>query len=103
LTSDIASFYYRLGQVQKFNELAAEIEPICQDLIASGQVNMNTYYNPYRVLLDIYEARHEQDKTLDLLNRLAAMYPNDPGLRKRIQDLQARMQAAQAQTPPSSK
>jgi len=103
LTSDIASFYYRLGQVQKFNQLAAEIEPVCRDLIETGQVNMNSYYNPYRVLLDIYEARNEQEKSLDLLQRLAVMYPNDPGLQRRIQDVQAKVQAAQSQLTPQTK
>jgi hypothetical protein len=102
LTSDIASFYHRLNNEQKYNELVAEIEPQCQSLIASGQVNMSSYYNPYRVLLEIYETRKEYSKSLDLLKGLSAMYPNDPGLKQRIADVQAQMgqQAAKVDSTP---
>lgn len=91
LESDIASFYHRLHNDKKYDEMVAEIEPQCQSLIASGQVNMNSYYNPYRVLLDIYETRQEHAKALDLLKNLAAMYPNDPGLKQRIAEVQTQM------------
>jgi hypothetical protein len=89
LSSDIASFYHRLHNEQKYNEIVAEIEPQCLSLIASGQVNMNSYYNPYRVLLEIYETRKEYSKSLDLLKGLSALYPNDPGLKQRIAEVQA--------------
>jgi hypothetical protein len=98
LSSDIASFYHRLGNDPKFNEIAAEIEPQCEAVISSGQVNMNSYYNPYRVLLEIYEIKKEYGKSLDLLKNLSVMYPNDPGLKQRIADVQAQ---AGLQGPPS--
>jgi hypothetical protein len=88
LSSDIASFYHRLGDDQKFNEIAAEIEPQCESVISSGQVNMGSYYNPYRVLLEIYEIKKEYNKSLDLLKNLSAMYPDDPGLKQRIAEVQ---------------
>ncbi|MEK9135826.1 MAG: hypothetical protein AAB393_01780, partial [Bacteroidota bacterium] len=55
---------------------------------ASGQANMNSYYNPYRVLLEIYDIKKEYGKSLDLLRGLSAMYPNDPGLKQRIAEVQ---------------
>ena len=88
LESDVASFYYRLGQSAKFDTLANEVEPICNQLIASGQANMNSYYNPYRVLLDISGARKDYGKTLDLLKQLSILYPNDPGIKQRINETQ---------------
>jgi hypothetical protein len=97
LTSDIASFYRRLGDEKKYNELTGEIEPICLDLIAKGQVNMNSPYNPYRVLLEIYDVKKEYRKSIDLLTGLQGMYPNDPGLKQRIAELQAL--SAQASKP----
>jgi hypothetical protein len=45
---------------------------------------MNTYNNPYRVLLEIYEVRGEYGKSLDLLKELQNQFPNDPGLRAQI-------------------
>ena len=61
----------------------------CAAPIASGQANSNSYYNPYRVLLDIYDAKKEYGKTLELLKGLQAIYPNDPGLKQRIAEVQA--------------
>jgi hypothetical protein len=91
LSSDIASFYHRLGNDQKFNELVAEIEPQCQGLIASGQVNMSSYYNPYRVLLEIYDAQNEHAKALELMKQLEAIYPNDSGIRQQIVALEGKL------------
>ena len=91
LSSDIASFYHRLGNEKKYNEIISQVEPQCLDLINSGQANMNSYYNPYRVLLDIYETKKEYNKSLDLLKTLSTMYPNDPGLKQRIGEVQAQL------------
>jgi hypothetical protein len=92
LASDMANFYHRLGRVEKFNELANEVEPVCLNLIESGQVNMGSYYNPYRVLLEIYDIKKEYRKSLDLLNGLSRLYPNDPGLKQRIEAVQKLVQ-----------
>jgi hypothetical protein len=70
LMSDLSNIYHRLGKEDKFNELANELETVSRELIASGQANLNSYYNPYRVLLDIYDIRKENRKSLDLLQSL---------------------------------
>jgi hypothetical protein len=89
LASDIMSFYARLGRMDKFNELAADLEPECRKLVESRQGNLNSYYNPYRVLFDIYQFRKEYDKSLALLKELAQSYPNDPGIKQRITETEA--------------
>jgi hypothetical protein len=58
---------------------------MCRNLIETGQVNLNSYYNPYRVLLDIYEAKKDTSKTLDILMRIAALYPDDSSIKRRIE------------------
>jgi hypothetical protein len=89
MLSDLAVSYRRLGRPDRFSEIAAELEPICKGLVDRGEGNLNSYYNPYRVLLDIYEARNDYAGQMDILTRLAARYPGDPGLKKRIDDLRA--------------
>jgi hypothetical protein len=54
---------------------------------------MRSYYNPYRVLLNIYEERKENDKMLELLRQLAVLYPGDPGIKERIDAVQAEMKS----------
>ncbi|MGA9116192.1 MAG: DUF2723 domain-containing protein [Bacteroidota bacterium] len=100
LSSDIASFYQRIGRKETYLAMQAEIEPVLQDLIASGQYNVNSYYNPFRVLLDLYEVRDEPEKALEVMQRLAERFPNDRNLQQRIQALE---QEIRARNPASAK
>lgn len=103
LESFVASIFFRLHQMDKFNQLADEIEPVCRQLIESGQVNMSSYNNPYRALLDIYDERKEYGKTLGLLTHLSTLYPNDPGIRQRMTEIQSQLALEQGKRDTSPK
>jgi hypothetical protein len=98
IASDLAAFYYRMGKIEQFNQLSGEVETEALGLIASGQYNLNSYWNPYRVLLDIYEQRGDFIKALGLLRQLEEKYPGDPGLKERIRVTEARLNS-QKQAP----
>jgi molybdenum cofactor biosynthesis enzyme len=49
---------------------------------------MNSYYNPYRALLDIYDMTKNYSKSLNLLRQLEVRFPTDPGLKQRIKMLE---------------
>lgn len=53
------------------------------------------YWNPYSVLLEIYERRQEYQKEIDIWGRLSAMYPNDQNVKQRIAQLQVMINAKQ--------
>jgi hypothetical protein len=91
LSSDIASFYFKLGRKDEFEKMAAEIEPVCWDLINSGRGNINSYYNPYRVLLEIYTNRKMPAKKIEVLKKLGELYPNDTGIKNRISQAEAEL------------
>jgi hypothetical protein len=95
LTAYIASFYHRIGRLDKFNELADEVEPVAQRLIEQGRVNFQSFDNPYRILLEIYDLKQEYQKSIELLNKLALQFPNDQSIRQRITMLQMMQQARQ--------
>jgi hypothetical protein len=84
LESDIMFFHQRLGNRQRFEEMATEVEATCQEMMATGRVNTNSYYNPYRVLLDLYEIQRNHRKSVDLLTKLTQLFPNTPELEKRL-------------------
>jgi hypothetical protein len=88
LTSDLATFYKKMNDRKKYDELMDEVEPVCVGMIASGDVNLNSYYNPYRVLLEIYDTQAKYDKSIALLNDLLRLYPNDQGLKQRIAEVE---------------
>ncbi|MEW6509318.1 MAG: DUF2723 domain-containing protein, partial [Bacteroidota bacterium] len=100
LESDLANFYHRIGRIDKFNELASSVETEARRLLETGQFSLNTMYNPYRALIDIYELRKDYDKELEILKDLQSRYyPNDPGLKQRIAVVEE--QARRAGPPPS--
>ncbi len=102
LMSDIANIYHRFGRMDKFNEYAGELETTARQLIDAGQANMQSYYNPYRVLLDIYDLKHEYNKSLELLTALQKDYPNDAGLNARIEQIKQQAAAQTAAVPKDS-
>jgi hypothetical protein len=85
---EMANFYHALGRMDRVMDMAAEVEPACLHLIEKGEVNMNSYYNPYRALLDVYEMTKEYNKSLDILRQLAVKYPADSSLKQKIQMLE---------------
>jgi hypothetical protein len=102
LMSDISNIYHRFGREDRFNEYADDLEKIARQMIDAGQANTQSYYNPYRVLLDIYDTRHEYKKALDLLLGLQKDYPNDPGLNARIEQLRQESSTQTAAVPKDS-
>ena len=98
---ELAGFYSALGRMDMVKEMGMEIEPACLSLIEKGDVNVNSYYNPYRALLDLYDMTKQHEKTLTILRKLATMYPNDPGLKQRIQIVEQMVK--QSTSTPSEK
>jgi hypothetical protein len=89
---DVAMMYLRIGNNDKFNELSVFVE---QSAIAEMQRNPNdisTYWNPYKILIDIYEGRDEYGKAIDILTRLDRLSPGSPEVKMKIQMLQQKLQ-----------
>lgn len=98
LAADVMSFYARLGDTLKQREYANYLEKECWDLINSQQGEISSYYNPYRILLEIYDSRNDYQKSIDVLNKVAEIYPNDPTIRNQIRELEAKLKAIQRDT-----
>ena len=99
LLSDLGTFYSRLGQTEAFNKIAGDLEVTMKEMIASGRADASSPYNPYRVLFSIYEQKQDWPAMLDLLTQLSQQYPNDPGLRQRIAEVQALVNSQATKRP----
>lgn len=86
-----AMLYLKLDQKDKFNALSAQIEAGALKDIETNPTNAQNYYNPYRILMDIYETRGEYAKAIDVLQRLQSMSPNDPTIKTKIDELKQKM------------
>ena len=87
--------YLRMGDANKFNEYADEVEVTALEDLQANRTNIQSYYNPYRILIDIYEAKGQYQKAIDILNRLSLESPNDPSVQQKMQILKQKMQGGQ--------
>lgn len=85
LLYEIGTLYNRAGGVEQFNQIAAEVEEIAWARIERDPGETQSYYNPYRLLIDIYETQKNYRKLADVWERLGSMFPNDPGVRTNIE------------------
>jgi hypothetical protein len=103
ILSDITRLYYMAGAMPEFHKFANIVEHDALAAIEENPNDVQRYYNPYRILLDIYDMDKNYQKSLDLLEKLRAMFPSDRSIPQRIAELQAEMNAkANPSTPDTS-
>ena len=89
---DAAMMYNRIGNIQKFNELSAEVEKQALDDLRKNPTDISSPWNPYKLLLDIYEARGDYQNALDVLSKLDKISPNSPEVKMKMETLRQQMQ-----------
>jgi hypothetical protein len=81
---DISNVYYNAHQMVKYTELARFIEKKAIKNISDNPQDVNSYYNPYTILLEVYENLSEYDKAVGILKKLKVFYPGDPTINELI-------------------
>lgn len=72
LLYDVAILYNKVGDKVNFDKYSNIVEAGALKEL-QGPVNqsvMQSYYNPYKILIDIYEAKEDYNKALEILNQL---------------------------------
>lgn len=87
----IAMLYRNLGNQKKYDELIGNVIEQAKKDMEKNPRSFSEYYNPYKLLLEIYEIKGDYPNALDILGKLRAFYPNDPNLTKREQDIRSKM------------
>jgi tetratricopeptide (TPR) repeat protein len=85
LLFEVANLYLYAGDQEKFAEISADVEARAWADLELNPEDVQSYYNPYRLLIEIYENSEQYDKLLDLWQRLEAMFPNDPTVKSNIE------------------
>lgn len=89
ILSDVARLYFMAGAKQQFVKYAATVEKDARKAIEQNPGDVQTPYNPYRILLDIYDMQGAYQKEIDLLKRLQEMFPQERSIQDRISQLQS--------------
>jgi len=84
LLYEIANLYLYAGDREKYDELSAKVEERAWIELEMNPKDVQSYYNPYRLLIEIYETKEDYGKLLDLWMRLESIFPNDPTVKSNI-------------------
>jgi hypothetical protein len=93
LLYEIANLYLSVGSRDKFNEYAKEVEELALASIEQNPQDVRSYYNPYRILIDIYENTKEYEKSYELWQKIELIYPNDPSVKANVEKYRKLAQA----------
>ncbi|MDO8550280.1 MAG: DUF2723 domain-containing protein, partial [Ignavibacteria bacterium] len=85
LLYEISNLYYSAGATDRYREIAKELEQIALDAIEQNPQDIQSYYNPYRVLIDIYDNTKDYENAYKLWQKLEVMYPNDQSVKANVE------------------
>ncbi len=85
LLFEIGNIYYNAGAMNIYKKIAAEVEQSALQDLENNPNNVQSYYNPYRILLDTYENLKDYEKLVGIWEKIQEMYPNDPNVKANIE------------------
>ena len=88
LLFEIGNLYKLAGSNERYVEISNEVEKNALLALEQNPGDVNSYYNPYRILLETYENLKEYEKLVGIWQRLEILYPNDPSVKSNIQKYQ---------------
>jgi hypothetical protein len=89
LLYEISSLYQRAGAKDQYAKLVSEVERLARIKLEENPNDVQSYYNPYRILLEVYESQGRNDKLLELWQKLETIFPNDPNVKANVQKYRA--------------
>ncbi len=81
---EVGNMYWNAGAAKQYKEIAADVETEALKRLEQNPGDVQSYYNPYRILIETYENLKDYTKLLGLWQKLGAMYPNDPNVKANI-------------------
>jgi tetratricopeptide (TPR) repeat protein len=81
---EVGNMYWNAGAQKQYKEIAGEVEKEALNRLEQNPNDVQSYYNPYRILIETYENMKDYSKLLGLWQRLGTMYPNDPNVKANI-------------------
>ncbi len=81
---EVGNMYYNAGAQKQYKEIAGEVEKQALIRLEQNPEDVQSYYNPYRILIETYENLKDNNKLLGIWQRLGEMYPNDRNVKANI-------------------
>jgi len=90
LMFDVSGIYRQAGAETEYLTMAKEIEKRAWSMLEKNPRNLTSNYNPYRMLLEIYDNTGQYQKALKVVAKLEQVIPGDKTvdmLKKKYQSL----------------
>ncbi len=100
LLYEVGNIYMQAGGRKQYEELVPEIEKKGWQMIDENPTDVQSYWNPYRILLDTYENTGNNRKLLEVWQRLETLFPNDQNVKSNVQKYRAIIQGNAGSPPP---
>lgn len=84
LVFELGNLYKRAGAQDKYQVIANEVEKIAIKKLEENPNDVQSFYNPYRVLLEIYESQNRNDKLYELWKKIETLFPDDPQVKANV-------------------
>ena len=78
---EISNIYFNAGAIGKYKKMAIELEKDAIKRMRENPSDVQSRYNPYRILLAVYENLKDYKKLAGLWKKISIMYPNDPNVK----------------------
>ena len=100
LLYEISTLYQRAGATQQYSKLAKEVERLALIKLEQNPNDVQSYYNPYRILIEVYQAQGRNDKLLEIWQKLETIFPDDPNVKANVQKYRAIVQGVDTSKTP---
>jgi len=92
---DIGNLYYAAGAMDKYKDIAADVEKEASKHLDVTANDLQSPYNAYSILERTYMNLKEYDKAISILEKLQIYFPNAGGIKSEIQQIQQMKNANQ--------
>lgn len=89
LLFEISNLYQRAGAKDRYEKLSALVEKQALERMAENPNDVQSYYSPYRILLEVYQSQGRNDKLLEIWQKLQEFYPDDPNVKANVERYRA--------------
>ncbi len=82
---EIGNIYFKAQAFEKYRYVAGVSEELARKQLEKNPSDIKSFYNPYRILISIYERNKDYKNLAMIWNKILVLYPNDPNVRASVE------------------
>jgi len=78
-TANIMELFHQVGDKERFEKYARQVETTANDIIATNRLDPADQFMPFRILMEVYDARNDFASAIAILKRAESIIPGAQG------------------------